>query len=283
MMPSAESVKELRAKTGAGIMECKKALQESGGDLEGAIEFLRKQGTVKAAKKATRQTKEGLIAIAEAGAVAAVIELNCETDFVARTDEFRRLAQGLAGHVAKAQPDSVESCLVQKFSGDAGKTVDQVLKEAVAKLGENITLARFEKVSAIQGSQQVGSYLHAGSQIGVLVKLKGDINEEARRGVAMHIAAMHPLYVAPDAVPAELAKREQAVLKAADDLAGKPPAVVEKMIAGRYKKFLADTCLTEQPYIRDPEGKRTVQQFLQTIDSQAGVLSFIRFQVGAST
>ncbi len=275
-MVSAETVRELRAQTGAGIMECKSALVESDGDIEKAIDLLRKQGIVKAAKKASRATGEGLIAIATAadGASLGIVEVNCETDFVARTDEFRNFVQQLAEQAAQEQPASLEDFL----SSTAEK-----LKAIISKLGENITIARFDLLKAEGSGQKCGSYIHAGNQIGVAITVQGDIPDEGAREIAMHIAAMRPFYLNPEQVPADVAEREKEILKGADDLQSKPPEVIEKIILGRYRKFLDQNCLTEQAYIKDPEGKKTVGSYLKSIDPQAQVLSFLRYQVGESS
>lgn len=284
-MVSAASVKELRDQTGAGMMECKQALQKSAGNIAGAIEILRKQGIVKAAKKATRSTQEGLVAIGanREGSALAIIELNCETDFVARTDEFQNFASVLARHVAAHQPPSSATLQAQLFQGDAPKTVGEALKGVIARLGENMTIARFAWLTRQAEQQKLGSYLHAGSQIGVVVCVEGIVGDAAIKDLAMHIAAMHPLYTAPNDVPSEVAAREKEVLREAEDLKDKPEEVKTKIVDGRYRKFLAQVCLTEQIYIKDPEGKKTVGQYLKTVNPNAYLLSFLRYQVGESS
>lgn len=281
-MASAESVKELRARTGAGIVECKKALIESGGDIDGAIEFLRKQGVVKAAKKASRTIKEGWVAIASSANSEglAVVEVNCETDFVARTDEFQEFVQQLAEHILARKTSSPDVLSNEPFLSEPDKTTEEVLKGVIAKLGENMGVARFDLISCDDPKQRLGSYIHAGNQIGVVLKLEGKVGDDVIKDIAMHVAAMSPLFTDPDQVPEEAAAREKEILKGAEDLQGKPPEMIEKIIVGRYRKFLSQNCLTEQVYIKDPEGKKTVGQYLKSVDSEAKILSFIRYQIG---
>lgn len=278
-MISAEQVKELRVRTGAGIMDCKKALREAGEDIDKAIEFLRKQGTVKATKKLGRATREGRIEIASGSdeKSAAIIEVNCETDFVARNKDF----QDFVTHLAK-QALGVGGCDVDKLmkSDISGQKVDDALQEMIAKVGENISLSRFQ-VYSCESSEKIGKYVHAGNQIGVMVKVSGEkVLEQTVRDLAMHIAAMHPLYVSEDDVPPEVALKEKDVLRGSPDLSGKPQEVMEKMVAGRYRKFLSQICLLDQVFVKDPQGKQTVGGYLKSIDPKACVMSFLRYQVG---
>ncbi len=279
-MASAEQVKELRARTNAGIMECKKALLESGDDIEKAIEFLRKQGTIKAAKKSGRDTQEGLvnIALGSGGERAAMVEVNCETDFVARNEDFQKFVADLAAHALEVGGNDLPQLLDSKM-GD--KTVSEALQATVAVIGENMSIARFEVCSREQPNEKLANYVHAGNQIGVILKVAGEkVPQDTLKDVAMHIAAMHPLYVDADSVPAEEAEKEQEVLRSSPDLQGKPDEVVEKMIAGRFRKFLSQVCLVDQVYIKDPQGKQTVKDYLKSLDPDSRVVSFVRFQVG---
>lgn len=284
-MATAEQVKQLREQTGAGIMECKTALLEAGGELEKAIEILRKQGVVKAAKKAARATKEGRVAcrVSDDGQRAAVVELACETDFVARTDDFKDFVAKLADHIVSRNPSDVPALLAEKLLSDSGQTVEEALKALIAKIGENLSVTRFAVLDCSGDNQKIAQYVHAGDQIGVIVKVQGaGVESNAVRDVAMHVAAMQPLYIAPMNVPDEVATKEKEVLRASPDLSGKPEGVADKIIEGRYRKFLEQVCLTEQVFIKDSSGKQTVRQFLHSLDAAAEVLSFIRYQVGDS-
>lgn len=282
-MASAEQVKELRGRTGAGIMECKQALLESDDDIDKAIDHLRKQGSVKAAKKSGRLTHEGRveIAVGPGGDRAAIIEVNCETDFVARNDDFKTCVSELAQHGLEMKDSEMDSFLDSELSG---QTVANRVQELIAKVGENLSVARFDVCSCDKANEIIGSYTHAGNQIGVIVKVAGNkVAQEMVRDIAMHVAAMHPLYVGPDEILAELAEKEKDLLRSSPDMAGKPPEVMEKMVAGRYRKFLSQVCLVEQAFIKDPEGKQTVGQFLTHLDPEARIVCFFRYQVGESS
>lgn len=282
-MASAEQVRDLRGKTGAGIMECKRALVEAKGDLEQAIDILRKQGIVKAAKKAHRVTHEGRvdIAVSAAGDKAAIVEVNCETDFVGRTDAFQGFVSELAKHALATGIAELDAFMPSPYQADSNKTVSDALKDIIAKVGENISVARIGLCNQEQANEKIDHYIHAGNQIGVLVKVQGDrVADEAVRDVAMHVAAMNPTFVSPDDVPGEVTAKEKEILKASPDMAGKPDDVVDKMINGRFRKFLSQVCLTEQIFIKDPQGKQTVGAYLDGLDSDARITSFIRYQVG---
>lgn len=277
---SAEKVKELRDKTGAGMMDCKRALASVGGDLNGAIDFLRKEGTVKASKKAGRATLEGLVAIAASPdrKWVSLVEINCETDFVARTDEFQQFIASVAEHVVKNKPKNLDGLLSQKFSGT--NTLQETLSHLIAKIGENMTIRRFGLVGA--GAEEVvGSYLHAGSKIGVLVRLKGQgADEVLARDVAMHVAAMAPRYVERTQVPAAVIEGEREVAKASPDLAGKPANILDKILDGKLNRFYSEACLVEQAFIKDPTGKKTVGGYLKEKVPNAQIVDVVRFQVG---
>jgi elongation factor Ts len=282
-MISASQVKELREKTGAGIMECKRALKESEGDLEKAVDALRKQGVIKAAKKSDRSTQEGLIevAIADDDSQAAIVEVNCETDFVARTDDFQNFVKELAADVLASRAADVATLLKGSSMAVPGKKIEEVLQAVIAKLGENIDIARFDVLAQDDSKDKIGYYIHPGNQIGVLLKVSSSkVSQEQLRDIAMHIAAMNPQYASADCVPEDVAEREKAILKGAEDLANKPENVVTKIIEGRFKKFLSENCLSDQIFVKDPDGKNTVGQFLKKLDPDSRILTFIRYLVG---
>lgn len=249
MAITAAQVKELRERTGSGMMECKKALVEAAGDMDAAVELLRKSGLAKADKKAGRVAAEGLIVI-ETGADgkdAAMVEVNCETDFVAKKDEFVAFAKAVAERVLASSPDSVESLLGMPLQ--EGISVDDGRKELVAKLGENINVRRFVRIHADTGI--LGSYLHGG-RIGVLVEMAGGDGDLAR-DVAMHVAASRPVCVDAAQVSQEVLDKEKAIFSAQAEASGKPAEIIEKMVDGRIKKFLGEITLVGQPFVKDPD------------------------------
>lgn len=270
MTISASLVKELRERTGAGMMECKRALSEAGGDIERAVEYMRKAGLAKADKKAGRVAAEGRVVVAEDAAAAALVEVNCETDFVANGEDFARFAAQVAQAALSRQPADLEA--LSALTLVDGKTVDIARRELVAKIGENVSVRRF--VCFKNQGGRLASYVH-GARIGVLVELRGGDGALAR-DIAMHIAASRPLCVRPAEVPAEVLAKERDIIRAQSADSGKPAAIVEKMIEGRLKKFLAEITLLGQPFVRDPE--LTVERRL----AQAGaeVLRFVRFELG---
>jgi elongation factor Ts len=273
---SAAQVKELREKTGAGMMECKKALTDANGDYEQAIDFLRKQGTLKAAKRSERSTSEGLVAeaVAEDGSGMALVEVNCETDFVARTDQFENFLKDLANYVLTAAPQNLAELLSKK---------QEVLTELIHKTGENITVNRFLRLTKDGENETLAVYMHPGNKIAVMVKTscdKKDLDVQVVRDVAMHIAAMYPRYLSADSVPQEVAEKEKAIIKDSDDMKGKSDNVVDKIVEGKYRKFLSEICLLNQIFIKDPDGKRTVEQVLKSYDASLTIKEFARFQVG---
>jgi elongation factor Ts len=271
MSISAETVKTLRERTGAGMMECKRALIESGGDLDAAAEIMRKAGLAKADKKAGRIAAEGAIVAAKSGdgRRAVLVEVNCETDFVARQPEFQAFAAGVA-QAAVAAPAVTPDSLGALRLAD-GKTIDETRRGLVAKIGEKIDVRR---AGVLQGPDRVGSYVH-GNRIGTLVGMKGG-DEALARELAMHVAAMRPQFVAPGDVPADVVAKEREILAAQAASEGKPAAIVEKMVEGRLRKYLAEICLTGQPFVRDPD--TTVGQLLDK--AKASVTGFLRFEVG---
>lgn len=270
MTISATEVKALRDRTGAGMMECKRALSEAGGDLERAVEIMRKSGLAKADKKAGRTTAEGRIALVGDDKAAAMVEINSETDFVAGGEDLARFANEVAELVlAKAPRDTAEAATLVLPSG---KTVDELRRELVAKLGENVTLRRIARLETTAGT--IGRYLH-GSRIGVLVELER-ANQEVAKDVAMHVAASHPLCVHPEDVPANRVESERRIHRAQAEDSGKPPEIVAKMVEGRLRKYLDEVALTGQPFVKDPD--ISVGSLLKR--SGARVMGFVRFEVG---
>ncbi|GAD12188.1 elongation factor Ts [Geobacillus kaustophilus GBlys] len=266
-------VKELREKTGAGMMDCKKALTETNGDMEKAIDWLREKGIAKAAKKADRIAAEGMAYIAVEGNTAVILEVNSETDFVAKNEAFQTLVKELAAHLLKQKPASLDEALGQTM--DNGSTVQDYINEAIAKIGEKITLRRFAVVNKADG-ETFGAYLHMGGRIGVLTLLAGNASEDVAKDVAMHIAALHPKYVSRDDVPQEEIAHEREVLKQQALNEGKPEKIVEKMVEGRLNKFYEDVCLLEQAFVKNPDV--TVRQYVES--NGATVKQFIRYEVG---
>ncbi len=268
---SAETVKTLRERTGAGMMECKKALIETGGDLDAAAEIMRKAGLAKADKKAGRIAAEGTIVIATGsdGRSAALVEVNCETDFVARQPEFQAFAADVAKAVLGAGAVTPEALAALKLAG--GATVDETRRSLIAKIGEKIDVRR---AAVLRAPERIGSYVH-GTRIGSLVGLKGG-DESLARDLAMHVAAANPQFVAPADVPADVVAKEREILAAQATTEGKPPAIVEKMVDGRLRKYLAEICLTGQPFVKDPD--TSVGQLLDK--AKASVSGFMRYEVG---
>lgn len=276
---SAEQVRELREKSGAGLMDCKRALQETNGDLEKAHDNLRKSGVIKAAKKAGRATLEGLIGEAhnEDYTAAALVEVNCETDFVARTDQFQKWVTDLAQLALLKQPNDLESFLAEKLP--SGEKVSETLTGLIAKLGENMEIRRVASVKASAG-EKVASYLHMGSKIGALLRVKGGIDVALLREIAMHIAALQPRYLDRAQVPSVVLEKEKEILKSQPDMAGKPAQLLDKIVEGKINRFYSEACLTEQPFIKDATGKKTVSAVLKERDAAAKIIEMVRFQVG---
>ncbi len=271
MTITAAAVKTLRERTGAGMMECKKALVETNGDLDAAAEMMRKAGLAKADKKAGRVAAEGAV-VTECsvdGRSAVIVEANCETDFVARQDDFQQFAAGVARAALAAGAGDLEAVLALPLEG--GASVEETRRSLVSRIGENINLRR---VAALSGPTVIGSYVH-GIRIGVLVGLEGG-NEALARDLAMHIAASNPQYVAPADVPAEQVDKEREILAAQASQEGKPAEIVAKMVEGRIRKYLAEICLVGQPFVKDPD--TTVEKLLKA--AGARVTGFIRFEVG---
>ncbi|WP_028586399.1 translation elongation factor Ts [Desulfocurvus vexinensis] len=277
MAISASQVKALRDKTGAGMMDCKKALAETGGDEEKAIAYLREKGLAKAAKKAGRATSEGLIGffMAADGKTAAIAELMCETDFVAKNDEFRQFAADLAAKVAAldlpAGPGGMTVGAAADLPGDMADVTN-----LIAKLGENMGVGRFAKASVADGC--IGSYIHSNGKIGVLVPMTGSTNVDAARDVAMQVAAASPVCLTSAEVPADLLEKEKDIYRNQAIEEGKAPEIADKVVLGRVSKFYKEVCLLEQPFIKDD--KKSIKQYLKEAAPGATVTSFVRLALG---
>ncbi|MBN1379447.1 MAG: elongation factor Ts [Gammaproteobacteria bacterium] len=271
MQITAAMVKELRDLTGAGMMECKKALTEVGGKTEAAIEWMRKNGLAQAEKKAGRIAAEGVISVVvnSKANVAGLIEINCETDFVARGDDFKAFVEKVSALVMDKAPANVDALSALPLEG--GNTVEQVRQALVAKIGENIQVRRFTR---IESSGYIGSYSHGG-RIGVLVELD-KANQELAKDIAMHVAASRPVCISEQDVPAEHLAKEKEILIAQASQSNKPADIIEKMVEGRIKKYLAEVTLLGQPFVKDPE--QSVGKLLKA--ASANVKTFIRFEVG---
>ncbi len=272
MQITAAMVKELRERTGSGMMECKKALQEAGGDMEKAVEDMRKSGLAKADKKAGRTAAEGLVAIAlsDDKKAAAIVEVNCETDFVSGGDDFKNFTNAVAQRILKDSPADLEALMAMPLE-DGGKSIEDARLEMVSKIGENIQVRRFVRKST---DGAFGSYSH-GVRMGVLVEMDKD-DQELIKDVAMHIAASNPVCVSEDEVPEEMLNKEKEILVAQAKESGKPDDIIEKMIAGRIRKYLAEITLLGQAFVKDPD--QTVEKLLKS--KGAAVKSFNRFEVG---
>ncbi|GLC87371.1 translation elongation factor Ts [Lysinibacillus piscis] len=269
---TAQLVKELREKTGAGMMDCKKALVETEGNLEAAIDFLREKGLAAAGKKADRIAAEGTTYILEQGNEAILLEVNAETDFVAKNDKFQVLVSSLAEQLLTAKPASVEAAL--ELEKDGVKIADQI-SQATATIGEKISLRRFE-IKTKTDADAFGSYLHMGGRIGVLVVLEGSTDAAAAKDIAMHIAAINPTYVSRDEVSADEVERERKVLTEQALNEGKPENIVAKMVEGRLGKYFEDVCLLDQTFVKNSDQK--VRDFVKS--TGGNVTGFTRYAVG---
>jgi elongation factor Ts len=273
MAITAQMVKELREKTGAGMMDCKKALTEVNGDMEAAIDFLREKGLSSAAKKADRIAAEGTTSIYVNGNEAVILEVNAETDFVAKNEAFQTLVQELAEHLLAAKPATIEEAHDSKLEN--GLSVADHISNAVAKIGEKITLRRFE-IRTKTDNDAFGPYLHMGGRIGVLVVLEGSTDAEAAKDVAMHVAALNPKYVSRDQVSEEEVERERKVLTEQALNEGKPENIVAKMVEGRIGKYFEEICVLDQAFVKNSDQK--VSDFVK---ATGGTLKeFIRYAVG---
>ncbi len=291
MAITAGMVKELREMTGAGMMDCKKALTETNGDMDAAVEFLRKNGQAKAEKKAGRIAAEGLCRVAMDGdKCAAVVEVNSETDFVAKNEDFQKFVEDVAAQAVSTDAADLDAFLAEAWKVDASKTVKEALVEKVAVIGENLNIRRFEKVVAENGC--VVSYVHGGGRIGVIVEADTDVVndgvKEALTNIAMQVAALSPKYVSTADVSEEYKAHEKEILMAqiAQDpkMAGKPEKVIEGAVMGRLNKELKEVCLLEQTYVKAEDGKQTVAQYIAQVakenSANLSVKKFVRFETG---
>jgi elongation factor Ts len=286
MSISATMVKELREKTSAGMMDCKKALEESKGDFEAAVEWLRVKGLSAAAKKADRIAAEGVVNAANVGNTAAVVEINSETDFVARNDNFKNFVATITQHVLKNT--STAPILDQEFT--AGKTVGETLKEAIATIGENIVIRRAEKYTTT-GTGLVHTYIHGEGKIGVMVEVGASTEAAANSSdaralasdVCLHIAAMNPMALSQDQMNPETVAKEKEILKQKNLESGKKPEMVDKIVEGQIRKFLAENCLMDQAFVKNPD--LTITAYAKECSKKAGgdltVKRFVRFELGA--
>lgn len=270
---SAKLVKELRKKTGAGMMDCKKALTETDGDIDKAIDYLREKGIAKAAKKADRIAAEGLVHVETKGNDAVIVEINSETDFVARNEGFQELVKEIANQVLDTKAETVEALMETTLPN--GKTVDERIKEAISTIGEKLSVRRFA-IRTKTDNDAFGAYLHMGGRIGVLTVVEGSTDEEAARDVAMHIAAINPKYVSSEQVSEEEINHEREVLKQQALNEGKPENIVEKMVEGRLRKYLQEICAVDQDFVKNPDV--TVEAFLKTKGGK--LVDFVRYEVG---
>ncbi len=290
MAITAAMVKELREMTGAGMMDCKKALNETNGDMDAAVEFLRKNGQAKAEKKASRIAAEGLCTVVVEGNTAAVVEVNSETDFVAKNETFRDFVVAVANQAVKSDAADMDAFMAEAWNEDTSKTVNDALVEKVAVIGENLKIRRFEKVVAENGC--VVSYIHGGGRIGVIVNAEtsvvNDEVNEALTNLAMQIAALNPQYVSRSEISADYIAHEKEILLAQimndPKEASKPEKVINGMIEGRISKQLKDICLVDQVYVKAEDGKQTVAKYLDEVSKKVGatvsVKSFVRFETG---
>ncbi len=288
---TAAMVKELREMTGAGMMDCKKALAETDGDMDAAVEFLRKNGQAKAEKKAGRIAAEGLCnVLVKDDKVAAVVEVNSETDFVAKNEEFQGFVAAVAKQAVESDAADMDAFLAETWNADSSMTVKDALVAKVAKIGENLNIRRFEKVTAENGC--VVSYVHGGGRIGVIVEAETDVVndaiKEAMTNLAMQVAALSPKYVSTADVSEEYKEHEKEILMAqiANDpkMAGKPEKVIEGAVAGRLNKELKEVCLLEQVYVKAEDGKQTVAKYVEQVARENGaklsVKKFVRYETG---
>ena len=291
MAITASMVKELREMTGAGMMDCKKALNETNGDMDAAIEFLRKNGQAKAEKKAGRIAAEGIVkTVVKDDKVAAIVEVNSETDFVAKNDEFQGFVEAVVNQVADSDAADMDAFLAEPWAADTSKTVKDALVEKIAVIGENLNIRRFEKVVAENGC--VVSYIHGGGRIGVLIEAETDVvNDEIKemaKNVAMQAAALKPQYTTRAEVDADYISREKEILLAQimndPKESQKPQKVIDGMINGRINKELKEICLMDQTYVKAEDGKQTVSAYVAQVakenNAKVAVKKFVRFETG---
>jgi elongation factor Ts len=287
-MISAELVKQLREMTGAGMLECKKALEEAQGDIEKAKEILRIRGLAKAEKKAGRETKEGIVQtyVSEDRKVGVILELNCETDFVAKNEQFVELSLNLAKHIASLKENtnksgSFEDIAQQPYYADNSQKVEDIVKSAIARIGENIKLSRWARFDA---EGYVHAYVHGIGRVGVLMEYKADrISEDVLRlaqDIVLQIAAMKPEFVSVEAIPSEVLEREKKILAEQTRQEGKPEHMIDRIVEGKLKRFYQEKALLEQPFIKDE--KKSVKQYISESGLNFEVVRFVRFDVGSA-
>jgi len=273
MAITAQMVKELREKTGVGMMDCKKALQQTDGDMEKAIDFLREKGMSSASKKADRIASEGLTSVVVNGNEAVILEVNAETDFVAKNEGFQALVKELGEHLLKNKPVTVEEAVASTM--ESGLTVEAHINAAISKIGEKMTLRRFA-VKTKTDNDAFGAYLHMGGRISVLSVLEGTTDATAAKDVSMHIAALNPKFVSRDEVSPEEVEHEREVLTQQALNEGKPEKIVVKMVEGRLGKYFEDVCVLDQAFVKNPDQK--VRQFVES--KGATIREFVRYEVG---
>jgi elongation factor Ts len=277
---TATAVKELRERTGAGMMDCKKALAEAAGDLKQAIEILRTKGLAAASKKAHRRASEGTVVVAGDASRMVVLELNCETDFVARNPKFQEFAAALAKQALASGAASADALKAQAFQGDATHTVEQAISHQIATIGENIVLSRVTQVAARPG-HRLTSYIHGAGKIGVVVEGTEAVSDEALHDVALHVAAAQPRFVTRSEVTDDLLAAERRIARQQAIDQGKPEHIAEKMVTGKMEKFFEQEVLLEQPFAKDTD--KTVAQYLRGAGGEAAtVASFVCFRLGES-
>jgi elongation factor Ts len=274
---TAGDIKSLRERTGAGMMDCKKALVETNGDINAAIDYLRKKGLSAVAKKAGRIAAEGLVVASSTGHGGAILEVNSETDFVAKNKEFQDFVNHLLEIILTSDVSDVEALMKQPYDGK--RTVSETLTEMVARIGENISIRRFEKVGVTDGI--VAAYVHAGGKIAVVVGIdtrKPEQMASVGRDIAMHVAASNPQYISREDVPAQDLEREKSVLRERALASGKPEKIIERIVTGQLNKYYIENCLLEQPFVKDPD--QSVSQLLSATDPDATISVMCRYQLG---
>lgn len=283
MAISASMVRDLREKTSAGMLDCKKALEETNGDFNAAVEWLRVKGLASAAKKSDRLASEGLVTATVVGKTGVLVEVNSETDFVAKNDGFKAFVKNVAEHIAKATPAPADVTALNTQKLANGQTVGENLKETIAKIGENLVLRRFAR---FDGADLVHSYVHGDGKIGVLVELattkKGEEAKILANDICLHIAAMNPISLSIEDVPADIVSKEREVLKAKNLEQGKKPEMIDKIVEGQIRKFLAENCLLEQAFVKNPDVN--VKGYVQEVAKKTGdtitLKRFVRFELG---
>ncbi len=276
MAITAADVKKLREATGAGMMDCKKALTEVDGNFDAAVDYLRKKGLGAAEKKAGRIAAEGIVVTKTNGKTAVVLEVNAETDFVSKNDQFVAFANKLAEFILEKRPESVEALLTMPFEGEL--TVEQALSQLIATIGENMSVRRFQ---VLEADGVVAAYVHGAGKIGVLVAVEGNADDALAtiaRNVAMHVAAVNPQFVSRDEVTEDIAERERKVLTERALASGKPEAIVEKIVAGQMNKFFSENCLLDQAFVMDSD--KTVAKAVSDVQADAKIVAVARFALG---